>query len=351
MTYSRKNISAIAGYVPGEQPRGRTFIKLNTNENPYPPSPAVAKALKEFNPDRLRLYSEPSAMAVRNAAADVLGYTPAHYLIGNGSDDLLTIALRTFVDQDGKAAFTNPSYSLYPVLADLQGAQRVPVELTDDFDLPENTLETIDGATLFLVANPNAPTGNLISKERLRRIAEQFHGVLWIDEAYVDFAGKTCLDLVGEFPNVVVSRTLSKSYSLAGLRLGIACANPDLIFEMNKVKDSYNIDMIAQALAEAAIRDQESMKNNARKIIATRERVASQLKDMGCDVLPSAANFIFVRPPMEAAILFKELREEGFLVRYFNLPRIDDRIRITIGTDEDMDSFVKAVKGILERHR
>ena len=350
MPYSRKNIAAIAGYVPGEQPQGRTFIKLNTNENPYPPSPAVGKALREFNPDRLRLYSEPSAANVRKAAADVFGYTPAHYLIGNGSDDLLTIALRTFVDQNGKAAFTNPSYSLYPVLADLQGSQKVPIELTESFDLPDNTCELINGATLFLVANPNAPTGNLLSKDKLREIAKNFKGVLWIDEAYTDFSGQTCLDLVAEYPNVVVSRTLSKSYSLAGLRLGIACANTDLIFEMNKVKDSYNVDMLAQSLAEAALRDQQSMKANAARIVATRERVAAELAAMNCDVLPSAANFIFVRPPMDAATLFKELRDEGFLVRYFNLPRINDRIRITIGTDADMDAFVAAVRGILSRH-
>ncbi len=350
MPYSRKNIAAIAGYVPGEQPQGRTFIKLNTNENPYPPSPAVGKALREFNPDRLRLYSEPSAVNVRKAAADVFGYTPAHYLIGNGSDDLLTIALRTFVDQDGKAAFTNPSYSLYPVLADLQGSQKVPIELTESFDLPGNACELVNGATLFLVANPNAPTGNLLSKDKLRDIAENFNGVLWIDEAYTDFSGQTCLDFVAEYPNVVVSRTLSKSYSLAGLRLGIACANPDLIFEMNKVKDSYNVDMLAQSLAEAALRDQESMKANAARIIATRERVTAELIAMNCDVLPSAANFIFVRPPMDAATLFQELRGEGFLVRYFNLPRINDRIRITIGTDADMDAFVAAIRSILSRH-
>jgi len=350
MPYSRKNIAAIAGYVPGEQPQGRTFIKLNTNENPYPPSPAVGKALREFDFERLRLYSEPSAAIVRKAAADVFGFTPEHYLVGNGSDDLLTIALRTFVDQGGKAAFTNPSYSLYPVLADLQGSQKVPIELTETFDLPDDVCEQLDGATLFLVANPNAPTGNLLSKDKLRNIARNFAGILWIDEAYTDFSGQTCLDMVDEFPNVVVSRTLSKSYSLAGLRLGIACAGKDVIFEMNKVKDSYNVDMIAQRLAEAALRDQASMQANARRIVATRGRVTAELAAMGCDVLPSAANFIFVRPPMDAAALFQELRGEGFLVRYFNLPRINDRIRITIGTDSDMDAFIAAVRRILSRH-
>lgn len=349
--YSRPNISAIAGYVPGEQPQGRTFIKLNTNENPYPPSPNVAQALREFDTARLRLYSNPSSLEVRKACADVFGYTQDHYLIGNGSDDLLTIALRTFVDQNAKAAFTDPSYSLYPVLADIQGAQRVPVPLDDNFNLPESVLEQIKDAKLLLLANPNAPTGNLLSRNILESIAANFNGILWIDEAYVDFAGESCIDMVGKYPNVVVSRTLSKSYSLAGLRLGIACATPDLILEMNKVKDSYNLDMIAQTLAVAAIRDQDYMKANAARIVATRNKLARQLTELNCHVLPSATNFLFVKPPMSAEDMFLKLRDRGFLVRYFKLPRIDDRIRISIGTENEMEQFAEAVKDILgERH-
>lgn len=349
MTYSRKNIAAMAGYVPGEQPQGRTFVKLNTNENPYPPSPKVGEALATFDVSRLRLYSEPSAARVRRAAADVLGYRPENYLIGNGSDDLLTIALRTFVDQGGVAAYTEPSYSLYPVLAELQGAQRRPVELTADFGLPpvDELLERLKGATLFLVANPNAPTGNLLSRETLREVARGFAGVLWIDEAYADFSGQTCLDFVSEFPNVVVSRTLSKSYSLAGLRLGIACSSEEIILEMNKVKDSYNVDMVAQALAEAALRDQAYMRGNAQRIVATRERVTARLQELGCDVLPSSANFIFVRTPLSAPSVFAALRERGYLVRYFALPRIDDRLRVTMGTDAEMDGFLSAMSDIL----
>ena len=349
MTYSRKNIAAMAGYVPGEQPQGRTFVKLNTNEHPYPPSPKVGEALASFDVSRLRLYSEPSAARVRRAASEVLGLRPENYLIGNGSDDLLTIALRTFVDQGGVAAYTEPSYSLYPVLAELQGAQRRPVELTADFGLPsaDELLARLEGATLFLVANPNAPTGNLLSRETLREVARRFAGVLWIDEAYADFSGQTCLDFVGEFPNVVVSRTLSKSYSLAGLRLGIACSSESIIFEMNKVKDSYNVDMVAQALAEAALRDQAYMRGNAQRIVATRRRVTERLREMGCDVLPSEANFIFVRPPQPAPAVFAGLRERGYLVRYFALPRIDDRIRVTMGTDAEMDGFLSAMAEIL----
>lgn len=345
--YSRPNIAAIAGYTPGEQPKDKVFIKLNTNENPYPPSPNVIQALQNFDATLLRKYSEPSAVAVRNAAAKVFGYTPAHYLIGNGSDDLLTIALRTFVDQGGICAYTTPSYSLYPVLADLQGAEHRAIELTDDFQLPEDTLEQLEGASLFLVANPNAPTGTALDKNAIRNLAIHFEGILWIDEAYVDFADESCIDLIREFPNVVVSRTLSKSYSLAGLRLGIACANPDIIFEMNKVKDSYNADMIAQHLAEAAILDQDYMKNNAARIRETRKYVAETLTNMGCDVLPSQTNFLFVRPTRPAKLVFQALREHGFLVRYFDLPRVNDRIRITMGTREDMEAFLQAMREIL----
>ena len=351
MNYARDCIAKIDGYVPGEQPQGRTFVKLNTNENPYPPSPKVGEALKNFDWKRLRLYSEPSALMIRQAAAELFGLKPENIICGNGSDDLLTIALRTFVDQGGKLAFTEPSYSLYPVLADIQGANHAPVPLTEDFQLPENTAELAGDATLFILANPNAPTGTLLDKAALRRLAEKFHGVLWIDEAYVDFSGQTCMDMVMEYPNVVVSRTMSKSFSLAGLRLGIAAAQEPLIFEMFKVKDSYNVDMITQYLATAALRDVEYMKTNAKRIIVTREKTAAALKKLGCVVEPSSTNFLFVKPPMDAETVFKLLKERGFLVRYFKLPRVSDYIRITMGTEEDMVAFVQTFEDIVAHGR
>ena len=348
MNYARDCIAKIDGYVPGEQPQGRTYVKLNTNENPYPPSPKVGEALKNFDWKRLRLYSEPSALMIRQAAAEWFGLKPENIICGNGSDDLLTIALRTFVDQGGKLAFTEPSYSLYPVLADIQGANHAPVALTDDFQLPDDAVEQAGDATLFILANPNAPTGTLLSKAKLCEIAEKFHGVLWIDEAYADFSGQTCMDMVKKYPNVVVSRTMSKSFSLAGLRLGIAAADESLIFEMFKVKDSYNVDMITQYLATAALRDVEYMQANAKRIIATREKTAAALKKLGCVVEPSSSNFLFVKPPKDAETVFKQLKDNGFLVRYFKLPRVSDYIRITMGTEEDMDAFVQTFAKIVQ---
>jgi histidinol-phosphate aminotransferase len=342
MTYARSAIARIAGYVPGEQPQGKPLIKLNTNENPYPPSAKVIAAAREFDFARLRLYPEPSARIVREAAADLYGFTPEHVVCGNGSDDLLTIALRTFVDQGGKLAFTTPSYSLYPVLADLQGATCQPVELDSDFNLPANAAELAGDAPLFILARPNAPTGTNTPKDGVRKLCRQFPGVVWIDEAYVDFSDDNCLDLAREFPNVVVSRTLSKSYSLAGLRLGLAIANPDLILEMNKVRDSYNVDMLTQVIGAAALRDSEAMRANASRIVATRAWLAAELTRLGAEVLPSAANFLFAKPLRPAADVFADLRARGFLVRYFNLPRISEYIRITIGRQTDMEAFVKA---------
>jgi len=347
--FARENIAKIAGYVPGEQPQGRTFIKLNTNENPYPPSDAVIKALHDFDGSRLRLYSEPSAKMIREAASEAFGVPAANIICGNGSDDLLTIALRTFVDQGGKVAFTSPSYSLYPVLGQLQGAQLCPVELDDNFDVPENAAELAEGATLFLLCRPNAPTGNATPKARLEKLCKEFKGVVWIDEAYADFASDNCLDFVGRFPNVVVSRTMSKSFSLAGLRLGIAMTTAELAYEMTKVKDSYNVDMIAQYLGSAALRDIDSMRANAAKIRSTRDAFAETVKEMGCTFIPSQTNFLFVKPPCPADFMFKALKDAGFLVRYFNLPRVSEYLRITIGTDEDMAKLAAAMKTIIAK--
>jgi len=344
--YARQDIQAIAGYTPGEQPQMSRLIKLNTNENPYPPSPAVAAALAGLDWKALRRYPEPTALPVRQAASQLFGIPEGRILCGNGSDDLLTIALRTFVGAGDTFAFPEPSYSLYPVLAQLQGAVPRPIQLDQDFGLPQDFAAQCAGARLVILARPNAPTGNAFPKEQIRKLAAALaECVLWIDEAYADFADDNCLDLVAEFPNVVVSRTFSKSYSLAGLRMGIAFAQEPLIYEMNKLKDSYNTDRIAQAVAVAALRDQRQLQLNTNRIRHTRDDAARELRLHGCDVLPSQANFIFVRPAKKAASqLFAELRERGLLVRYFALPRVDDRLRITIGTDEEMREFLDAWK-------
>ena len=346
MPYSREAISRIAGYVPGEQPQGQPLIKLNTNENPYPPSPKVIEAIRNFDASRLRLYSEPSARMVREAAAKVYGVDSGQVICGNGSDDLLTIALRTFVGEGEKCAFTEPSYSLYPVLADLQGAVRQPVELDESFGLAADAWKQAADAKLFLIARPNAPTGNSFPIENIRSICRNFKGIVWIDEAYVDFAEDNCMSLVNEFPNVVVSRTMSKSYSLAGIRLGIAVSSKENIFEMNKVKDSYNVDMVAQYVGAAALNDSEYMRANAVRIRETRQWLSKELTAIGFNVLPSETNFIFAQPKHDAEMVFKTLKERGFLVRYFKLPRISQFIRITIGKREDMEAFLKCITEI-----
>ena len=347
MNYTRRNIARMQGYVPGEQPQDRRYIKLNTNENPYPPSPRVIEALTRMDCERLRLYPDPVATQLREVAGELYGFTKDWVLCGNGSDDLLTIAVRTFVDQGGRLGFPTPSYSLYPVLAQLQDAESIAVPLDESFALPDGAAAAAKGASLFFVARPNAPTGNAFPLDAMHRLCREFPGVVWIDEAYVDFAADDCMDFVRAYDNVVVSRTLSKSYSLAGIRLGLAFASPDLTAEMCKVKDSYNVGMITQIAAIAALRDQEHMLANAARIRNTRATVTRRLQELGCSVLESAANFIFVQPPLPAAEVVRGLRERGLLVRYFDKPRTREFFRVTIGTDAEMAAFLAAAADIL----
>ncbi|MBT3381557.1 MAG: histidinol-phosphate transaminase [Lentisphaerae bacterium] len=343
----RESIASMSGYVPGEQPRDRRYIKLNTNENPYPPSPRIEAALRSLDTNRLRLYPDPVCTELREAAGHLFGFGPEWVLAGNGSDDLLTIAVRTAVDQGGFLACPDPSYSLYPILAAIQGATCVTIPLGDQFELPDDVLARAEGASLLFIARPNAPTGNVFPVADIERVCAAFPGIVWVDEAYVDFSADHCVGLVSRFDNVVVSRTLSKSYSLAGIRLGWAYANPGLIAEMMKVKDSYSVNMLTQALGVEALRDTEYMRAQAARIRATRTWVSAQLTELGFDVLPSEANFVFAAPPRPAADVFVALRERGVLVRYFAQPRVDRYLRVTIGTDEDMSAFMAAIKDIL----
>ena len=342
--YARERIHAIGGYTPGEQITGRRIVKLNTNENPYPPSPVVGEALHALDWENLRRYPEPTGKPLREKASEIFGVPASRILCGNGSDDLLTIALRTFVGEGEAYAYPEPSYSLYPVLADLQGAVKRPFQLDDNFELPDDLLEQAADAKLLMLARPNAPTGNATPRKQLRELCRQFPGVVWIDEAYADFADDNCLDFVDEFPNVVVSRTFSKSYALAGLRLGLAFAQEHLIEEMLKLKDSYNTDRIAQTLGTAALGDQEWLRETTAKVRATRAWTIEELSSRGWKVLPSQANFLLAKPAHRPANeLFAKLRERGLLVRYFALPRIDQFLRITIGTDDEMRELLDAL--------
>jgi histidinol-phosphate aminotransferase len=343
----RPNIEAMEGYTPGYQPKEAGFIKLNTNESPYPPSPKVVAALRAAAQSALRKYPDPMGGSARAQAAALVGVKPEQVLCGNGSDDLLTIAMRTFCGEGDVVAFPTPTYSLYEVLARIQGARVAAVPFPEDYSLPKGLADT--GARLVLVSNPNAPTGTTVPVDVLMDLAGRVEGVLLIDEAYVDFAPSDCMPLATEHENVVVTRTLSKSYSLAGLRFGYAVAQQPLIEGMTKAKDSYNVDALAIAGATAALADQEWLKANVEKVKATRERLIGRLDEMGFTCYPSQANFVLARVPprCSAREVFEKLLERKIIVRYFDAPRLDDCIRISVGSDDEVDALLGALVEVL----
>ena len=346
MSYISRTVQALEAYTPGEQPNLTGVVKLNTNENPYPPSPAVGLALREFDWQGLRLYPDPVFKALRRRLAEIHGATPDQVFVGNGSDEVLALATRAFVENDGSIGYFNPSYSLYPVLADIRGVERRPVELAEDFSwaMPEGYR-----ADLFFLTNPNAPTSLLHPKATVGAFASGFDGVVFIDEAYADFAPETCMSLAVDprNRNTIVMRTLSKSFSLAGLRFGYCVGPAELIGALYKIKDSYNMDRLAQTLAFAALNDLDSMQSNVRKIIDTRRILTRELTALGWKVLPSATNFLFARPPDgRAEERFLRLKERRIFVRYFPAPRTREYLRITIGTDDEMHRLVEALKAI-----
>ena len=338
-----KNVQAMTAYTPGEQPKDPGIIKLNTNENPYPPSPKVADALRAFDYARLRLYPDPVFTALRQRLASIHGCATEQVFIGNGSDEVLALCTRAFIENDGSAGYFMPSYSLYPVLADIRGAEQRPVALGPDFAwrMPEGY-----GASLFLMTNPNAPTSLLHDKATVAAFCRQFRGVVVIDEAYGDFADETCMDLAvaAGNTNTLVMRTLSKSYSLAGLRFGYAVGPAELIGALYKIKDSYNMDMLAQIVALAAFDDLPHMRENVRKIRATRARLTDSLRQRGWTVCDSQTNFLFARPPDgDAARVFETLKAAKIYVRYFPGPETGEHLRITIGTDAQTDALLAAL--------
>jgi histidinol-phosphate aminotransferase len=341
--YIAKNVAALQAYTPGEQPQDRGIVKLNTNENPYPPSSQVTAALAAFPAERLRLYPDPRAMALRRRVAEMHGCRVEQVFVGNGSDEILALATRAFVNNDGSIGYFVPSYSLYPVLADIRGVERRPVELGPDFTwrMPDDFR-----ASLFLLTTPNAPTAMQYDRAAVTAFCRRFDGVVLLDEAYVDFARDNFLDLAlapGN-ANTLVMRTLSKSFSLAGLRLGYLIGPEPLIAAVDKVKDSYNLDMLTQAVGLAALSDLASMRANVRRIQATRERLRAALTAAGWRVLPSETNFIFARPPDgNAQAMFDRLRAKKIFVRYFPGPRTGEFLRITVGADAEIDALLAAM--------
>ncbi len=350
MTYFRQNIQSMSPYTPGEQPGvGERVIKINTNENPYPPSPAAMKVLREFDGERLRRYPQPTARTFAKAAGAVLGYDPGWILPGNGSDDLLTMIFRGCTEPGRAAAYPMPTYTLYRTLAKIQNAEVVEVPFDDDYHLPADALAAA-GAAVTLVANPNAPSGTAFSAAELEVLAGRVKGLMVIDEAYVDFAESSAIELPRRCPNVIVLRTLSKGYSMAGLRLGFGVARPEIITELMKVKDSYNVDALACAVGAAAIADQAYHDECVAKVKASRKVLAGQLEAMGFRVWPSQANFLLVRPPRaQAREIYEGLKERGILIRYFQQPRLDDKLRISIGSADDNAQLVRAIGEIFSR--
>ncbi len=343
MEYFRLNILSAGGYVPGEQPQGGKYVKLNTNENPYPPSPKVIEAIVREAGESLRKYPDPTAAAARQVISSLFGVESRQVICGNGSDELLTMIIRATLEPGDALATADPTYSLYETLAELQGARLEAHPCDADFATPIASLSA-SKAPLVIIANPNAPTGLSTPPELLREVARSIPGILLVDEAYADFADSNALELARSEPNVLVMRTLSKSYSLAGLRFGFMIGAAGLIEQLMKVKDSYNIDRLTIAGAAAAIADQQWMLANVARVRAERERLSKALGEMGFTVLPSQANFVLARPPQgDAENLYQRLKSEHILVRYFHKPRIDQHLRITIGTAEENDALLTAL--------
>lgn len=336
ITESAKRLEA---YTPGEQPKSKNVIKLNTNENPYPPSPKCAKVLASFDLDKLRRYPDPVFIALRKEIAKATGSKVENVFVGNGSDEVLSLAAKAFVENDEVIASLDPSYSLYKTLAAIRDVKWAGTPVGGKISIPEK-------ASLFLWTNPNAPTGELSDPQAIARFARKFPGIVIVDEAYADFAKVNCMSLATEpkNKNIIVMRTFSKSYSLAGLRVGFCVGPADLIEALYKIKDSYNVDALAQAIALAALKDRAYHKKTVSKVIKTREAFTKELKKRGWDVIQSETNFVFAKPPKApAADVFAALKKKNIFVRYFPGELTGDRLRITIGTDEEMKKLLKAL--------
>ncbi len=342
----RKSVQAMSGYVPGEQPQGENIVKLNTNENPYLPSADVQDILSMIDVQALARYPDPVCMELRKTIAELHGCEVENIFVGNGSDEVLALCIRAFVERTGSVGFFDPSYSLYPILADIEDVKKRPIALDVAFgwQMPADY-----SASLFFLTNPNAPTSLQYSTANVESFVKNFGGVVLIDEAYADFAKENCMDFALTCGNVLVARTLSKSYSLAGIRLGYCVGNAELIGALHKIKDSYNVNYLTQEIARVAILDQDTMKANVQAIVETRKMVAEKLAELGFSVAESETNFLWVKPlGIAAKTLFETLRSKNIIVRYFeNDERTKDYLRVTIGTAPEMFQFLDAVESLL----
>jgi histidinol-phosphate aminotransferase len=337
--FTRPIVQSMHGYVPGEQPQDRRYIKLNTNENPYPPSPHVIAAVRAAATEDLRLYPDPVANGLRDCAAGVYGLQRENILVGNGSDELLGLILRACIGVADRVVYPYPTYSLYDTLVTIQEGQSVRVPYPADFSLPAG-LAQAQGRVTF-VCHPNSPSGTPVPIDAIDALAQGVDGLLVVDEAYVDFADANALDLVRRRDNVIVLRTFSKSFSLAGMRIGLAFGAPALIDEFMKVKDSYNVTRLSIVAATAALEDSAWMEANVARIRATRTHLIDGLRERGFDVLPSHANFVLARRPGRSLEdVYRALKARGILVRYFATAELYDALRITVGTDAEIDALL-----------
>ncbi|MBI1375756.1 MAG: histidinol-phosphate transaminase [Phycisphaera sp.] len=355
MSYERPNIQRMHGYTPGEQPADASVVKLNTNENPYPPTDAVMAALQAIEPDMLRRYPPPLATPFREVAAAVHDLHVEELIATNAGDELLRLAITTFVEPGRAIGTLDPCYSLYPVLAAVHDSPVHAVPLNDDWSIPTPTdvAEQLNdaGVQLTFVVNPHAPSGLLTRAETLTALAEELDGVLLIDEAYVDFVTPElkydAIEIVKALDNVLLLRTLSKGYSLAGLRFGYGIGDPGLIEPMlTKTKDSYNVDAVAQRLAIAALLSRDDARKSWDAVRDERARVITALMDLGLTCVPSQTNFVLATHP-DAATLYAALKQRSIFVRYFDADRLRDKLRITIGTPDQNDALLGAMGELL----
>ncbi|URZ08088.1 histidinol-phosphate transaminase [Clostridium felsineum] len=342
-----ERVKKLEPYVPGEQPKDQKYIKLNTNENPYPPSPKVIEAIKAAANFKLKLYPDPNCDSLRRVVADYYNISEDEVFVGNGSDEVLAFSFMTFFDSKKTVFFADITYSFYKVYTNLLGLKCELIPLKDDFSIDVDGFLKENGG--IIIPNPNAPTAKYIELNDIKRIIEyNFNSVVIVDEAYIDFGGESAVGLIKEYPNLLIVQTLSKSRSLAGLRVGFAMGDSKLIEGLLRVKNSinsYTLDRIALAGAEAAFKDKEYFQKTREKIIITRDRVTNELRKNGFKVIESKANFIFIsHPKILAEHIFKELKKKGILVRYFNAERINNYLRVSIGNDEEMDKFVEKIK-------
>lgn len=365
--FIRPLVRALHPYVPGEQPRIKGLIKLNTNENPYPPSPKVLAAIRAAVDERLRLYPNPGADSLRAKLAKLHRCRPENIIVGNGSDELLALAVRAFVEPaasirersrkdraGGVVQYFTPSYSLYPVLAAAHGARTNEVRLHPDFSLPalrvlKKSRAWDFNAALSFITTPNAPSGRGYATSELEALCRAQNGVVVLDEAYVDFARENALKLALKHPHVLVARTFSKSYSLCFQRVGYCVGHLELISAMHRIRDSYNVNGLGQVGADATLNDLPYYRANFKRIIATRERLTRELTALGFEVLPSQTNFLLTQPPrFSAETWLKKLRSHKILVRWFKAPAVKQYLRITVGNDREVDLLLRAVRGILK---